>query len=164
MSHAIVRTDNMSGTTDGARLKSGKYMVSTTETAIDNGCVVTIDGLISGETEIFKAVTPTASTALDALYLVASPEINYEKNYANLDTFVNKAGDTLRLYQLVAGNTYSVTAEALDGTPAVGKIVEAQAKVTPKVVSSLTSGSTQIGKIIAKETVGSKDYFVILVG
>ena len=164
MSHAVVRTDNMSGTTDGAKLKSGKFVVGSNATAIDNGNIVTIDGLVSGEREVFKAVKPAVSTALTNLYLVATPEIIYDKNNANNDEFVNEAGEIVRLYQLEAGNIYSATAEAFDGTPTVGSIVEAQAKTTPKVVSNLTSGSTQIGKIIAKETVGTKEFFVVLVG
>lgn len=150
---ACVRTDNMSGTVLGKDLVSAKYKVSTTETAIENGNIVVIGGLLDGEREVRLASTPAVNSAFDTLALVASEEIVKDKQYNSLGDFENKAGDIIRCYRLRKGDIFSVTAEALSGTltNAVGKIVEAQADTKMKVVASLTEGSTQIGKIIAVE-------------
>ena len=63
----------------------------------------------------------------------------------------------------MVGQVFSATAEAFDGTPAVGKIVEAKAGTLMKVVSSLTSGSTQIGVIVGEEDVNGTTFYVVRV-
>lgn len=164
--HAIVRTDNLQGTVDGSKLVSLKYFVDATATEIDNGSLVALDSLMDGEREVWKAVSPTTTTALGSLVLVATPEVMYDERKKNLDEFYNEAGVAARGYVLCSGDTFSVTSEALDGASAataVGAIVEAQNGVKGKVVTTLTSGSTKIGTIIAIEQVGSKKYFVIRV-
>ena len=54
-----------------------------------------------------------------------------------------------------------VTADALDGTPAKGKIVELQGDTKAKVVASATNGSTVIGTIIDVNVVGRYTYYAI---
>ena len=75
----------------------------------------------------------------------------YDERKKNLNEFRNEAGEIARGYRLRSGNVYSVTAEALSGTPAVGSIVELQAGTKGNVVSTLTAGSTKVGTIIAIE-------------
>lgn len=161
---AVIRLDNMSGTTDGTLLRSCKYFVDTTATDIENGNVVKLSGLMSGEAEIYKCVAPEATTAKEDIVLVAGVELMYDERKKNLDEFVNLKGVAFRGYQLHSSDVFSVTAEALAGTPAVDSLVELKADTKLNVVTAATSGSTQIGKIIAKETVGSKDFYVIVVG
>ena len=148
---ACVRTDNMSGTVLGKDLVSAKYKVSTTETAIENGNIVAIGDLLTGEREVRLASTPAANSSLDVLALVASEEIVKDKQYNSLGDFENKAGDIIRCYRLRKGDIFSVTAEALDGEASVGKYVEAQAGTKLKVVSAITEGSTKVGTVIAVE-------------
>ena len=155
--YAYVRTDNMSGTTVAKDLASAKFYASETEAAIDNGNVVTIEGYITGEREVRKAVAPTAATKLRDLYLVASPEVVKDKDYYGLGDFVNEAGSIIRCYRLTSGDIFSVTKEALDGTANVGNIVEAQAGTKMKVVASATASTTTIGKVMALED----EYIVI---
>lgn len=169
MAHGVIRTDNMLGTVSGTHLVSFKYQPSDTDTAIDNGNIVVIGDLIDGERELHTASTPDANSPLKNLAVVAGVEVMYDERKKNLDEYYNEAGKNTRGYYLSECKGYfSVTADALDltaGTPAKGNIVEAMAGTKMKVVSSLTSGSTQIGTIDAIEKNGRYTYYVIkLVG
>lgn len=167
MSYGVVRTDKMIATDVRSMLESVKYMgAGSTATAIDNGNVVKLDGsLMTGEREIKKGVTPAANDALDAIVLIASPEVMYDERKRNLDEFQNEAGKVCRGYHLHSGDIFSVTKDALDGaaTPAVGNVVELKAGIKLNVAASATGGSTVVGKIIAVDVVGRYTYYVIQV-
>ena len=160
-------TDKMMATDVRSMLESVKYMgAGSTATAIDNGNVVKLDGsLMTGEREIKKGVTPAANDALDAIVLIASPEVMYDERKRNLDEFQNEAGKVCRGYHLHSGDIFSVTKDALDGaaTPAVGNVVELKAGIKLNVAASATGGSTVVGKIIAVDVVGRYTYYVIQV-
>ena len=167
MAYGVVRTDKLMGTDVRSMLESVKYMgAGSTATAIDNGNVVKLDGsLMTGEREIKKGVTPAANDALDAIVLIASPEVMYDERKRNLDEFQNEAGKVCRGYHLHSGDIFSVTKDALDGAaaPAVGNVVELKAGIKLNVAASATSGSTVVGKIIAVDVVGRYTYYVIQV-
>lgn len=163
---AVVRTDKMTGTDNRAYLASCKYMgAGATATAIDNGNVVKLSGLMTGEREVYKAVTPAANTALADIVLVATPELMYDERKHDLDEFSNEAGDILRGYHLHSQDIFSVTKDALVGVsaPAVGNVVELAAGTKMNVAASGTSGATKVGTIIEVETVGKYTYYVIQV-
>lgn len=172
--HAVVRTDRMFGTDNRAGLISVKYIVTTgsgssavdTETEIENGRVLKATELMTGEREIFKGGAVAANDDLKDVVLVCSPELMYDERKHNLDDFINEAGKPARAYRLHKGDIFSVTKEALDGvtTPAVGNVVELKAGTKLNVAASATSGSTQVGKILAVDVVGRYTYYVILVG
>lgn len=157
----VVRTDNMSATKDGSLLRSAKYYVSTTLTAIENGMVVKIGDLVSGQREIRKATAPAANTPFNEVALVASPEYLVDERLKNLSDFRNEAGDTIRCYKFHSGDAFGVTEGCFDTKPVVGNIVELMAGTTFKAVATATSGSTVIGKVIAIETEGSYTYYVV---
>lgn len=161
MSKAIVRLDNVAATKNPALIKSVKYMGSgSTATAIENGNFVAIGGLVSGEREIHTATTPAVSTTYFGL--IATPEVEYaEDGYHGLDTFENKADAVARAIVLQKGDIFSATAEAFSATPTVDKLVELQAGTKGKVVATATSGSTQVGKVIAVETSGRFTFYVV---
>lgn len=167
MSFGVVRTDKLMGSDVRSMLESVKYMGDgETATAVDNGNVVKLDGsLIDGEREIKKGVTPAAGDALDAIVLIASPEVMYDERKHNLDEYQNEAGKTCRGYHLHSGDIFSVTKDALDGVdaPAVGNVVELKAGTKLNVAASATSGSTAVGTIIAVDIVGRYTYYVIQV-
>lgn len=167
MGYGVVRTDRLMGTDVRSMLESVKYMgAGSTATAIDNGNVVKLDGsLMTGEREIKKGVTPAANDALDAIVLIASPEVMYDERKRNLDEFQNEAGKVCRGYHLHSGDIFSVTKDALDGVsaPAVGNVVELKAGIKLNVAESATGGSTVVGKIIAVDVVGRYTYYVIQV-
>ena len=168
MAYGVVRTDNMFGTDVRAGLVSIKYMGAngTTPTAIQNGNVLKVGALMSGEREIFVGAAPAANDELKDIVLVATPEVMYDERKRNLDEFINEAGRACRGYRLHKGDIFSVTKDALDGVaaPAVGNAVELKAGTKLNVAASATSGSTQVGKIIAIDVVGRYTYYVILVG
>ena len=174
--HAVVRTDRMFGTDNRAGLISVKYVVSTTETAIDNGNVLKVGALEGDSTngyerEVFLGSTPAANDALKDIVLVASPEVMYDERLHNLSDFYNEAGKIARAYRLHDGDIFGVTKEALafntdeatDGK--IGSVVELKADTKLNVkTGSATSGSTVVGKVIAFDVVGPYTYYVILVG
>ena len=157
MSYAVVKTDLMHGTKNPADLVSIKFQVSDTDTAIENGNVVVVGGLISGEREVRKGTTPAVTSTKDVLALIATPELMHDetprKTFAD---FQNEAGAIARGYRLRSGDIFSATIEAFGGRDTlsavvVGDIVEVQASTKLKIVATATSGSTTIGKVIAKE-------------
>jgi len=163
--HAVVRTDNMAGTDVLAQLVSVMYMGADGKTAtdIDNGNVVLLNGHVSGEREIYNAITPKADSAIGEVVLLATPEIRYNELEKSLEDFYNEANKPGRAYHLHSGAYFAVTKAALTGaeTPAVGNIVELAADTKLNVATSATSGSTAVGKIDAIETAGPRTYYVI---
>lgn len=169
MAYAVVRTDKMFGTDNRAGMASVKYMGSgSTATAIENGNVVKLDGLLAidatagtYEREIYKAVTPAASDELGVIALVASPEVMYDATKKDLAEFRNEAGEIARVYRLHHGDIFSVTADALAGTAEVGSVIELQAGTKLKAVSSATASTTTVGKCIEVAPAGRYTFYVI---
>lgn len=159
MKHSVVRLDNV----EYSPIETIRYNNGTADAAIDNGRVLKLDSLLDGERNIFKAVAPAADTALAQVVLVASPELMYEAHKNALSDFENEAGSNARGRGFYNGMKFSVTTDAIDGTAAVGNVVELQAGVKLKTVKTATAGSTQIGRVIAIETSGSLEYAVIRV-
>lgn len=157
MAYGVVRTDNMLGTIDGA------YLVSLyCENAIENGNVVVVGALKTGEREVHAFTTPAANSAFDAIALVASEEVVKTNNAATLGQFRNEVGTIARGYRLHKHDVFSVSADAIEGTSiAVGFIVELQAKTKLKAVENATASTTTIGKVIAIETDGATTWYVV---
>lgn len=158
MAHAIVNTDKMAGTDVRTKLVSVLYQnASGKAQEIDNGNVVVIDGLMSGEREIYKAVTPAVSSKLGKIVLIASPEVMYDERLKNYSDFYNDGSVPQRGYVLTSGDIFTVSA------PAVGNVVEMAAGTKLNIAASATSGSTQIGKIIEVGTLHGETGYTIQV-
>jgi len=158
MSHAIIRLDNVAAQYNSALIKSVKYYVGSTATAIDNGNIVALSGLLTGEREIYKTVAPTATSKV---LLTAGVELQYdESTYHGLGDYQNLAGVPFRAIALQTGDTFSVTSEAFDTTPAVGNYVTVSTTTTMVVKATVTTEQV-IGTVIAIETVGTDTYYVI---
>lgn len=116
MAHGVIRTDNLTGIYDGAKLRAVKYNNGTAYAEIDNGMPVVLDAYLGGD--VWKAVKPTAgdTTANAKLCIIATPEIFYDYERP-LDEFVNPADEPARAYVLEPGDIFSVTADVLDDTP-----------------------------------------------
>lgn len=157
--HAVVRTDLMDGTDVRGQLVSVKYMGAdgATPTEIDNGNVLKVESLIDGEREVYAGVTPAADTAITDIVLVASVEVMYDERKKNLDEYVNEENKICRGYRLHHGNIFSVTAEALTGTPEKGSAVTLDAGTKLAVGGS----GTAVGKIIDVEIAGRYTYYAI---
>lgn len=152
--HTIMDSSNMIGSKVASKHKNVKISVD-----LDNGSIVKLGALATGEMEAFEAEEPTASTPLEELVVLKAPEVMADDRLKSLADFYNKAGKIVRGYKMESGDQFRMTAEGFDGTPAVGSIVEAGDGYKMKVVASATGGSTQIGKIIAVEG----NYFVVAV-
>lgn len=174
MAYAVVRTDKLMGTDVRSMLESVKFLGSdgATPTAIENGNVLKVGALeaidaAAGvyEREVKVGSVPAASDKLDDIVLVATPEVMYDERKRSMTEFRNEAGDIVRGYHLHSGDIFSVTKDALDGvaTPAIGNVVELKAGTKLNVAASATSGSTQVGKILAIDVVGRLTYYVIQV-
>ena len=168
MSYGIVRTDKMYGTDVRAALVSIQYLGDNgaTPTAIENGSVLKVGALKTGEREVYVGGAVAANDNIEDIVLVATPEVPYDERKRNLEDFINEAGKNCRGYRLHSGDIFSVTKDALAGAaaPAVGDVVELAAgtKLNVKAASTgATSGSTVVGKIIAKDIVGKITYFAI---
>lgn len=159
--HAVVRLDKMSGTTDGSMLKSVKVA-----TDIDNGNIVKLGSLIEGEREVYAGVTPTTTTELKELVLIATPEvIADETRHHGLEEFYNPANAISRAYRLHSGDIYSATKEAFTAsnfdTVAKGWVAVVAASTKPTLKASASSGEVILGKVIAIETAGTDTFYVI---
>lgn len=167
MAYGIVRTDNMYGTDVRTGLVSIQYMGAdgATSTAIENGNVLKVGALKTGEREVYVGGAVAAADKISDVVLVASPEVMYDERKRNLDEFINEAGKNCRGYRLHTGDIFSVTKDALDGvtTPAVGNIVELKAGTKLNVADTATNDSTVVGKIIAVDVVGRYTYYAIKV-
>lgn len=156
MAKGVFRSDNVRATKTGA-IKSGRYYVTTTPTAIENGNIVKLDSLISGERELWKVIAPAAVTAGD-LYIVATPELIYDetlKSNGALDQFENPEGANITLLQLEIGDLFGISDDcitAIGDEPAVGKFVTPSATGTKWTeVASIASNEVFYGKIVARE-------------
>lgn len=139
MAYAVVRTDNLTGTYNGAFVLSGHFYSGDNKAAIENGGLVSIGAF--DEPGVYKCVAPTAKQALGKVGLVATPELIYDnKNYHNLDEYINEAGKEILVYILYSNDRFSLTAEGLDSVPTNATLgLEIDAATKPKCVTALTN-------------------------
>ena len=164
--HGVFRSDSIKATKAGG-IKSGRYYVSNTETAIDNGNIVKLDSLITGERDLWKVLAPGAVTAPN-LYIVGTPEVIYDeslKSSGALDAFTNAAGANITLIPLEVGDTFAVSDEAItvidDATdlPTVGNYVAPAASGTKWIeLASIAQNEVFYGKIIARDIYKGTSY------
>lgn len=162
--HAVVRLDNVTGMIDGARIHSGRFVTITgdgaeavvTPTDIDNGFPVEIGALEEGEREIRQCVVPSSSTK--DWGIVTTPEVDETDPLSSpaLQDFYNKAGKAIRVHVLKDHNIFSVSQEALDGTPVVGDKIAISGGANGK----WKVGSTGVATCIAIDVVASVNLYV----
>lgn len=157
--YGVIRLDRVSATKDESLLRSVKYMgTGATPTMIENGDVVSLDGLASGEREVYVGKTPVATDTKIAI--ICSPELIYDESVTHdLYDFYNEEGKICRAFIPHKGDVFSVT--KIDGiTPTKGNLVYLQAG-TRMMAGADAGTATVIGEIIDVETVGRLKYFVI---
>lgn len=167
MAYAVVRTDNLSGIVDGAKLATALYYNSTpAKAAIENGTVLKLDSIDTTAPERFtwKAVEiasgdRSTAKADGTLILVATPEVIKDKKYFDLDEYTNVAGTYLRGYILEQGDVFSVTAEGFTTAPTnPGDYITVGA--AGKLVSTGSTAAT-FAKCLKIETAGAKTFYVL---
>lgn len=148
MAFAIFNSDLMTATTDASK----HVFFKITSSAVQNGSVVKIGALVSGERNSYTYTAPIAATPITAIAILTSPELMSDERKKNLNEFTNEVGTTARGFMVEKGDVFSLTTDGLTGSEiAVGDIVELAAATKLKVVASatgLTSGSTKVGTVI----------------
>lgn len=159
MAYTVVRTDNLTGITDGSKILSVKFYKDAAPAAVENGTVCKITGVeATPDRQVFKveAGADAAALASAKAVLIAAPELIKDRKYNALDEYINGADEIVRAYVLEAGDEFSVTAEGISGTVAAGATLAAG-----------TDGKLAAGEgfleVVKTETVGSKKYYVIRV-
>ena len=156
--HAVVRTDRLTGTDDRARLISVRYQPEGEMTDIDNGNLILIGDLEADSRENYKGATPTASSTIEEVALVASPEVLYcTCKGRGLENYYNEAGKISRAYRLHRNDIFSVTAEAFEGTPALHEEVY----IGDGTKIAMSGSGEAFGKIIDVNVVGKYTYYAI---
>lgn len=156
---AVVRLDKMQATYAG-NIESVKFYDATNApAAIENGRVVALAGLVSGERDIMKGVAPAAAS--DKVVLVAGVELMADQTVTHgVDEYENPANKPFRAFHLYEGDIFSVSYNALDligSAPVVGNFVAVQAgstKLKEYTGASLPADAAFVGKIIATEKWG----------
>jgi len=158
--YTVIRTDAMSGTDDRSAVVTCRvFDAQDKPIAVENGTIVEIVGMVSGEREVMKAKLATANSNKAHCAVVATPEVMYDERKKNLDEFVNEAGKNCRCYIPRSANRFAVTAKGFVGTvPAVG------GSVGIGTGGKLDAASTKpLGSCIAIEPAGRYTYYVIFV-
>ena len=90
----------------------------------DNGSIVAVGAVSDLGAQVFKA---KAYSAGEKPYLVLTPPLAYNgrKAWSDEKYFYNAKGEVARAYELHADDIYTISADAFEGTPAVGKFVDA---------------------------------------
>lgn len=117
---------------------------------IDNGSLVNLGALISGETDVYTAATPvTATLATEEALLVYSPEVTYTPG-THLKDFTNLADTPARAYHVTVGDVITITDDGIDGTTVVGEYVITQDGSFSPIANS-TIGSTRFSAIVIEK-------------
>lgn len=150
--HAVVRTDNLGGTKNGEQLASVVFYSNSDPAEIDNGNIVVLKEKL--DREAYKAEAPATGAVKEDLYVIAEEELFYDQTVAHyLTEWVNEAGKIIRAYSLDSKGGFSVTAEAFEGTPEVGKAV-GYTDGSTKITVQDSADTTTFGTIVDKDTTG----------
>lgn len=155
----IFNAEQMFSTKNPAGLRSGKYQVASTDTAVDNGAVVVVGALISGEREVRTLTAPAAVTDTQ-IGIIDNPEVVYsQETIKGLDDYTNVAGEVVRVRLPKVGDIFAVSAEGIDPLTtadaiAVGSYVTIQVGTLLEEKATLGGTETFIATIIEKDTMG----------
>jgi len=148
----IFIAENMASTKVGSYLRSGQQA-----TAIENGLLVTLDGLVTGEADLYKTKAPTDKG--DVVYLVDGVELQADEQLTKgLHDFENPANKPFRLRKPVVGDRFSVSASAitaLSGEVVVGNVAENAGVGKLKEAAEATAGASLVCEIVAKWNFGT---------
>jgi len=150
--HAIFKTGKM------ASKHIDSYLRNVQSTSnLDNGNVVILTGLVSGQTDLWVGATPSDVTAQE-VFIIDDPVRNLISGSYAIDVvdpreFYVPAGRACRARKLVMGDTCYVSAAAFASAPTVGAYaVPANGALTLAPAANL-SGSTKVAfKVVATET------------
>ena len=163
--YAVVNTDLMSATDDRSRMRSFRYGTwdatkkELTGKEVQNGSIVALNKEML-DRDLWVAVDPTASTPIEELVLVTTPELLYDERLKSLHDFTNEADVNATGMLMKTGDVFSVTVEGFDTTPKLGDKITAQAGTMLKVGGT----GTQIGTVVDIRVHNRELYYAVLVG
>ncbi len=157
MAKGIFIAENMASTKVGSLLRS-----ATQATAIENGALVKLDGLVSGEIDLYNAKPIAAIT--DVAYIVDGVElIADESTTKGLDDFENPANKPFRVRKPMVGDRFSVSESMITALANDEVVVDNIAEIAAgnKLVevakdTGATATATLVCKIVARWTFGTR--------
>lgn len=159
--HFIVETSDVKAT------KAGHiYSVKDTENNMDNGELVKIDKLIAGEKEVFSVKKPAETDK--GVVLINTPALMYDTSTTLRSAeynFYNEAGSVARAYELVAGDRFGVSIEAvtaLSTAPVDGNYVVCDGNRKYKEKASLAGSEGFVAQIMFTKAFGNGEKRVYL--
>lgn len=159
--YCVIRTDLMSGTTQGADLVSLRFYDSAGKPAeVENGVIVELQGYETGEREVMKAVAASSSSDLNNCAIVAGVEMMYDERQKNLDEYINEAGKIVRGYIPRSRNLFSVTKPGFVG----GTVPAKGAKVGIGTGGKIDAAGTGLGVCADIDIAGRYTYYTIKIG
>lgn len=173
MPYSVIRTDLMSGTKQPADLVSIRFCTVDnsgsspvyTPAAVENGVIAKLIGYEDGQREVMTAIAASDTDDLNECVIVAGVEVDYDERKKNLDEYINEAGKITRGYILRSRNLFSVTKEAFVSATAPSAVgAEAGIGANGKISTSVASGKTKLGDVVAIENAGRYTYYTIRIG
>lgn len=121
---------------------------------LDNGDIVGVGAHVKGQ--VFKA-KDYADGDIACLVLTVPFAYNGNKYQSEEKFFYNAKGEVARAYELHVGDIYTVSAAGLEGTPAVGKFIDATNTIAAE------AGTGFVGEIIEEVAYSNGNAYRILV-
>lgn len=151
MAKGIFIAENMASTKVGSLLRSAQQA-----TAIENGCVVVLGDLVTGEADLYEAGAVSAVT--DEVYLVDGVELEADEQLTRgLDDFENPANKPFRVRKALKGDRFSISESVITGTVKVGEYVEVPATGNKlKATETPTASATLVCKVVDKWIFGTR--------
>lgn len=140
-----------------ASIKVGSYLRSAKQaTEIENGAVVKLGALVTGEIDTYNALPVAALT--DKVVLVDGVEVIYDEHKTfGLDDFVNEKEKAFRVRIPVVNDRFSISESMISGTATVGQIVETPATGNKLIArATATADASLVCRVVAKWTFGTR--------
>jgi len=145
----IFIAENMASTTVGSLLRSA---VDDTK-ARENGSIVALNGLVTGENNLYKAVDIAAAT--DVIYFVDGVVLDPDEHVIKgLDEYEIPIGKEFRVRKPMVGDIFSVSEKCITGLKE-GEVVEMTASGLAKKTSGTANTSFE-AKVIKEWVFGSR--------
>lgn len=115
-------------------------------TALDDGYVGELTGLVSGERDLYAIATATAVTTNEVVMVVGAEvhidAFGFRTPVHNKATFTYIAGMPVRAYRMRVGMRFKINTSAISGTPVVGQyVIPANGTFTLASAATLAGGT-----------------------
>lgn len=158
--YPIFVAESMESTHDANLLRAGRYQVTGTDTVVNNGGLVKLNGFVDGERDLYKCIAPAAITDTN-LYIIDAPEVVYSEEITRgLDDYQVPAGQNARLRRPRVGDRFAISANGItplttEAAIAVGSFIIPDAGTT-KVEEVAAAGGSEsfVAEIKDKFTMG----------